>query len=76
MTTTYALLWSKKTNCFHIEDLARTVSSGVRFFRENLTNDYLVIGVGTEDEIYAKADELRPLVRERDEVRRLYEGSA
>lgn len=71
---TYALLWSKKSNCFHIEPLQDTVANGLRFFRAQQTNDYLVIGIGTHDECSAKADELRPALRERDVVRRLHEA--
>lgn len=71
-TETHALLWSKKSNCFHIEPLQATVNNGLRFFRSNSTNDYLVIGVGSLDECGKKADELRPLLQERDEVRRLF----
>ena len=71
---TYALLWSKKSNCFHIEPLHDTVVKGLRFFRAQQTNDYLVIGIGTHDECSAKADELRPTLTERDAVRRLYEA--
>ncbi|WP_422846888.1 hypothetical protein ACOYR4_13015 [Acidovorax sp. M14] len=71
-TETHALLWSKKSNCFHIEPLPATVNNGLRFFRSNSTNDYLVIGVGSRDECGKKADELRPLLREREEVRRLF----
>ena len=68
----YALLWSKKSNGFHTEPLSRTAQSGVRFLQENMTSDYLLITFGTEDEVDAKADELRPLLIEREEVRRLY----
>lgn len=71
---TYALLWSKKSNCFHIELLHDIVAKGLRFFRAQQTNDYLVIGIGTHDECSAKADELRPTLTERDAVRRLYEA--
>ena len=71
---TYALLWSKKSNCFHIEPLQDTVAKGLRFFRAQQTNDYLVIGIGTHDECSAMADELRPTLTERDAVRRLYEA--
>ena len=71
---TYVLLWSKKSNCFHIELLHDTVAKGLRFFRAQQTNDYLVIGIGTHDECSAKADELRPTLTERDAVRRLYEA--
>lgn len=75
-TELWALLWSKKANCFHVEPLERTAKSGQRFFDENMTNDYLLISFGTYDEVSARADELRPLTKERDEVRRLYEGGA
>lgn len=71
---TCALLWSKKSNCFHIEPLPATVNNGMRFFTSNKTNDYLVIHVGNRAECNAKADELRPVVIEREEVRRLFGG--
>ena len=71
-TETHALLWSKKSNCFHIEPLQAAMNNGLRFLRSNSTNDYLVIGVGSLDECGKKADELRPLLQERDEVRRLF----
>lgn len=45
----------------------------MRFFEQNTTNDYLLIAVGTIDEVSAKADELRPIVIERNEVRKLYD---
>ncbi|VTU34218.1 hypothetical protein [Variovorax sp. RA8] len=70
----YALLWSKKSNGFHTEPLSRTAQSGMRFFEGNMTNDYLLIAFGTDDEVSAKADELRPLLVERAEVRRLYDS--
>lgn len=69
---TYALLWSKKSNCFHIEPLSSTVKTGLRFFRTDSTNDYLVIWIGSRDECGKQSDELRPMLREREEVRRLY----
>ena len=68
-TETHALLWSKKGNCFHIEPLTDTAKKGRTFFLTNSTNDYLVIAIGTRDECGAKADELRPVLREREEVR-------
>lgn len=71
---TYALLWSKKSNCFHIELLTDTARKGRTFFFNNSTNDYLVIAFGSHDECSAKADELRPVVREREEVRRLFDS--
>ncbi len=71
-TELHALLWSKKSNCFHIEPLSSTVKTGQRFFRTDSTNDYLVIDCGTRDYCGKKSDELRPVLREREEVRRLY----
>lgn len=71
---TYALLWSKRPNCFHIEPLADTEKKGRTFFRTNSTNDYLVIYVGTHAGCRDKADELRHVLDEREEVRRLYDS--
>lgn len=73
MDETYALLWSRKSNGFHIEPLQRTCESGMQFFRHNQANDYLVIFVGTSDECSTQADELRPICIERAEVRKLYD---
>lgn len=72
MNEIYALLWSRKSNGFHIEPLSRSAESGMRFFQGNTTNDYLLIAFGTDDEVSAKADELRPLLVKREEVKRLY----
>ena len=74
MDETYALLWSRKSNGFHIEPLSRTCESGMQFFHHNQQNDYLVIFTGTLDQCSDKADELRPICIERDEVRRLYDA--
>jgi hypothetical protein len=76
MNDLYALLWSRRQNCFHVEPLSRTCQSGMKFFRDNATNDYLLIGIGTHDEVGNRADELRHVCIERDEVRRLYEPGA
>ncbi len=73
MDEIYALLWSRSSNCFHIEPLADTVSSGMRFFRKDARNDYLLIGYGPRDLMESKAEHLRPVITERAEVRRLYD---
>lgn len=72
MKEIYALLWSKQANCFHVEPLERTAESGLRFFTRNQTNDYLLLAYGSYDEVSSKADELRHITYERDQVRRLY----
>jgi hypothetical protein len=64
---TYSLLWSKKSNCFHIEPLDDTVSKGIGFMYENKTNDYLLIGYGTYEAMSRNADRLRPILIEREE---------
>lgn len=69
----WALLWSRRANCFHIEPLHKTAESGMRFFRINQANDYLLIAVDSRREIETMADELRPVVLERETVRRLYD---
>lgn len=74
MPETYALLWSRHSNGFHIEPLSRTCESGMRFFQGNAKNDYLLIFTGSRDECGDKANELRPICIERDEVRKLYDS--
>jgi hypothetical protein len=68
---TYALLWSKKANSFHIEPLEQTAKSGMRHFRQEGSNDYLLIAFGSWDEMSTQARELRPVVLEREHVRHL-----
>lgn len=68
MNELWALLWSKKSNGFHIEPLEQAAKSGMRFFNEAIGNDYLLIAFGAADEMHAKADELRPVVIHRSKV--------
>lgn len=75
MSDLYALLWSKSQNCFHVEEIERTARSGQRFLNENATNDYLLVSFGTREQVEHKADEMRPVLLEREEVRRLYEAN-
>lgn len=72
MNDLWALLWSKKGNGFHIEPLEQTAKSGMRFFDKNMTNDYLLIAVGTQDQVDLIADQRRPMLLEREVVKRLY----
>jgi hypothetical protein len=64
-TEVWALLWSKSGNGFHVEPLEQTAKSGMRFLKANQKNDYLLIAYGTSDEVFARAEELRPICRER-----------
>lgn len=72
MNEIYALLWSSSANCFHIEPLADTARNGMRFFRRNGRNDYLLLAYGSLTDMQNQADCLRLVIEERAEVRRLY----
>ena len=69
---TYALLWSREANCFHIEQLHETARSGMDFFRKNQQNDYLLIAFETLGKVDQIADRLRGALIERDAVKQLY----
>lgn len=69
-TDAYALLWSKRSNCFHVEPLTDTVAKGRRFFLGNMTNDYLLIGLGSREEVDAAADAMRPYMVQRERQER------
>lgn len=69
-TDAYALLWSKRSNCFHIEPLTDTVRKGRTFFLTNSSNDYLLIGLGSREEVDAAADAMRPYMVQRDRQER------
>lgn len=70
MAETYSLLWSKKGNTFHVEPLERTAKSGMDFLHRDQTNDYLLVGFGSMDEMCERADELRPVLEKRSDVRK------
>lgn len=70
----WTLLWSKQQRCFHVEPLERTMESGMQFFKNDQTNDYLLLSVGSRDEVCDLAEKLRPLLMERETVRSLYEA--
>jgi hypothetical protein len=67
---TWALLWSKKQNCFHIEPATELFKKNVRAMHENRAlNDYHPIHVGTRDACEKVADLNRYLLKERDALR-------
>ena len=73
MDEMYALLWSRSSNCFHFEPLADKAKSGMRFFLRDARSQYLLLAFGSCQEMQDRADELRPTITERAEVRRLYD---
>lgn len=70
----YSLLWSKKANCFHIEPLSQAAKSGMQFLLQEKTNDYLLVAYGSWDEMSGKADDLRPIIAQRNHERQLEEA--
>jgi hypothetical protein len=66
----WSLLWSRGSNCFHIEELLDTCAKGRRFLHLNQRNDYLLIGVGTFDQMNALADRFCPYLLEREQSRK------
>lgn len=69
----YCLLWSKKANQFHVEPLSKAAKSGMQFLLQAKTNDYLLVAYGSWSEMTSQADELRPILVQRDHERRPWE---
>jgi len=66
--TIKALLWSKRQNCFHIEPLRQLLAKNLAaFFAEKQLNDYHLIGTGTDEEVRQMAEQMRPILTERDQ---------
>lgn len=68
----FALLWSKKANRLHVERLTDSADAGKRFFHRDQANDYLLMGFGSLEQVEGMAEAARPIIEERDQVRRLY----
>lgn len=66
----WALLWSKKQNCFHIEPAEELFKKNTKAMHEGRTlNDYHVIHVGDRAGCELVAGVNRPLLRNRDQFR-------
>ena len=64
---TWALLWSKKQNCFHIEPATALFSKNLRAMDENKTlNDYHVIHVGSREACDHLAADSRQMLQARE----------
>jgi hypothetical protein len=61
------LLWSKSQNCFHQETLLDMLETNTRAFQEDRHMDFVPLIIGDETVVDALADELRPMLRERQE---------
>lgn len=63
----YALLWSRKQNCFHIEPFAELLEKNTRAFKAGrFINDYHPIYVGSRENCDKAAGNSRHLLIERE----------
>lgn len=61
----WVLEWSKHSNNFHIQTLARSLAWAQMCFLENKQNLWSVLMVGTQEAVQAMADNSRSKLRER-----------
>lgn len=70
MTDQWALLWSKRQNCLHIEPVADWLSKNRVAYRDARTlMDYHPIYMGTKDMCHETADSVRSTIAARDKER-------
>lgn len=65
----WALLWSHRQNCMHIEPLARMLMTNACKFRDDRPGDYVLMAVGERAHVDAMATAMRPRIKERDDMR-------
>lgn len=66
---TCALEWSKTSNDFHVQEVDRSTASNMAAFKDDRATKYVVIAIGTRDDMLALADELRPILEYRNAQR-------
>ena len=59
MSNLYVLEWSKRDNAFHVDELARSLSSNRDAYRDDAERDYIPLYVGTLQEVQDAADAAR-----------------
>lgn len=70
MNEQWALLWSKRQNCFHIETVSGWLSKNRVAYRDNSTlNDYHPIYIGDKEMCHATADSVRSTIVAREQAR-------
>lgn len=67
----WVLLWSQSQCAFHIEQVKDMAKANAAAFNEDRRMDYVVLHIGTRDEVDHLADHLRPTMRKRQEARAL-----
>ena len=65
----YALLWSKRQNCFHVEPLIHTLKTNVTaFLRDSDLDDYHILFVGSKEQVYESSEKHRKVLIGRENV--------
>ena len=65
-TDQYVLEWSQKQGMPHVQRLIDTLSTNRRAYRDDMpTNDYILIAIGTFDEMMDAADAITPTLAKR-----------
>lgn len=67
--TQYALEWSQRQNCFHIQPLEHSLAYAQECFIYGRAPLYSILMVGEKEAIHAMADSWRDRIFERDRVR-------
>lgn len=70
-TGLYVLEWSQSQNALHIQPLEKTLRAARERFSVNkpAPNDFTIVFLGEEDEVHKMAEQIRPLLRSREELR-------
>lgn len=69
MNEQWALLWSKRQNCFHIETVEGWLSKNRVAYRDNATlNDYHPIYIGDKETCRETADSVRSTIVAREQA--------
>lgn len=73
MTDLWALLWSKRQNCLHIEPVADWLSKNRAAYRDECSlMDYHPIYIGDKEMCHITADSVRATISARDVSRKAF----
>jgi histidinol-phosphate/aromatic aminotransferase/cobyric acid decarboxylase-like protein len=62
----YVLEWAEGSSYFHVQELQRALMSNLVRFQKNKPGRWIPLAVGTDEEMSALADQLRPLLIRRE----------
>jgi len=63
----WALEWSHKQNCFHIQKICDSLASMQAMFIKDAPNDYKIIFIGPKESCHAMADAQRYRITQRSD---------